>query len=537
MVKQYVGARYVPKFANPVEWAADTSYEALTIVTFNNASYTSKIPVPPTVGNPANNPQYWALTGNYNAQVEQYRQETENYNAQVELYKKEIENYITADKKVYICETVNEMINTNAKAGDIIICNHYHNNDNGFAIYNIESTNIDAFRSIKLENGIYANIILNDTVNVDQLGAEALNDEFDNSDIFNYACTNFKNVFALNHYYVKKPVTVFNNLMGSDYGWYYSYQTKEHCGTLYCDDTFEGYSIIIMGNNAHLENVSVNNISATSTHIYVPSMNGISSFFNNTSHYSGCSLNHVSAVGTNIGIITFGHTEAHGLCTSCCIVGAELISSDSIFTDLYINTNVHMAKNIDPELTETDSWHDGKLCGIRVLGGNNTFTGGKIEWTYYGICCYKPNNYFNQFIFDWNYDSFYIGRIKNGTTAINNCVFYSQEYHIYSVMNVGRLMVSNTGFFTSDGSAGPVLTGDNIKPTVPSLKLYPISSKIGDTLFTFTGCSLAHSSTAQYVFNYSPYATIMCTGCEIDNTKAVIDTMTDQYKTSNYAFS
>ena len=77
MIRQYVGARYVPKFASPVEWASGTSYEALTIVTFNNASYTSKVPVPPTVGDPANNPQYWALTGNYNAQVEQYRQETE----------------------------------------------------------------------------------------------------------------------------------------------------------------------------------------------------------------------------------------------------------------------------------------------------------------------------------------------------------------------------------------------------------------------------------------------------------------------------
>lgn len=74
-VKQYIGARYVPKFASPIEWAADTSYEALTIVTFNNASYTSKVQVPPTVGNPAKNPQYWSLTGNYNAQVEQYRQE------------------------------------------------------------------------------------------------------------------------------------------------------------------------------------------------------------------------------------------------------------------------------------------------------------------------------------------------------------------------------------------------------------------------------------------------------------------------------
>lgn len=78
MIRQYVGARYVPKFASPVAWASGTSYEAMTIVTYNNSSYTSKIPVPATIGNPADNPDYWALTGNYNAQVEQYRQETES---------------------------------------------------------------------------------------------------------------------------------------------------------------------------------------------------------------------------------------------------------------------------------------------------------------------------------------------------------------------------------------------------------------------------------------------------------------------------
>ena len=76
-VTQYVGARYVPKFADPVEWQSNTSYEALTIVTYNKSSYTSKIPVPATVGNPAENGTYWVLTGNYNSQVEQYRQETE----------------------------------------------------------------------------------------------------------------------------------------------------------------------------------------------------------------------------------------------------------------------------------------------------------------------------------------------------------------------------------------------------------------------------------------------------------------------------
>lgn len=74
-VRQYVGARYVPKFADPVAWQAGTSYEALTIVTYNNSSYTSKVPVPSTVGNPADNDTYWALTGNYNAQVEAYREE------------------------------------------------------------------------------------------------------------------------------------------------------------------------------------------------------------------------------------------------------------------------------------------------------------------------------------------------------------------------------------------------------------------------------------------------------------------------------
>ena len=75
----YVGARYVPKFANPLEWAENTAYEAMTVVSYNNNSYTSKIPVPSTIGNPADNPDYWALTGNYNAQVEQYRQEVEQY--------------------------------------------------------------------------------------------------------------------------------------------------------------------------------------------------------------------------------------------------------------------------------------------------------------------------------------------------------------------------------------------------------------------------------------------------------------------------
>lgn len=72
--RQYIGARYVPKFATPTEWNSALSYESLTIVTHLGNSFTSKKPVP--AGVDIANTEYWANTGNYNAQVEEYRQQT-----------------------------------------------------------------------------------------------------------------------------------------------------------------------------------------------------------------------------------------------------------------------------------------------------------------------------------------------------------------------------------------------------------------------------------------------------------------------------
>lgn len=92
--RQYIGARYVPKFADPIAWESGKSYEALTIVTYLNNSYTSKKPVPATVGNPVDNTDYWVVTGNYNGQVEQYRQEVEQNSQEVKQYSQETERYI-----------------------------------------------------------------------------------------------------------------------------------------------------------------------------------------------------------------------------------------------------------------------------------------------------------------------------------------------------------------------------------------------------------------------------------------------------------
>lgn len=73
-VTQYIGSRYVPLFADPMEWSNDREYEPLTVVLHEGNSFTSKQFVP--VGINITNEEFWAETGNYNAQVEAYRRET-----------------------------------------------------------------------------------------------------------------------------------------------------------------------------------------------------------------------------------------------------------------------------------------------------------------------------------------------------------------------------------------------------------------------------------------------------------------------------
>lgn len=78
---RYVGARYVPLFADPLQWSDKNTYEPLTIVVDEGNSYTSKTYVP--VGVDISDTDYWALTGNYNGQIEQYRQEVQGFDDRI----------------------------------------------------------------------------------------------------------------------------------------------------------------------------------------------------------------------------------------------------------------------------------------------------------------------------------------------------------------------------------------------------------------------------------------------------------------------
>ena len=67
MNRQYIGARYVPKFFNnngSNEWVSGISYEALTVVTYLNCSYTSVKNVPSNIGAPNVATDYWVCTSN-----------------------------------------------------------------------------------------------------------------------------------------------------------------------------------------------------------------------------------------------------------------------------------------------------------------------------------------------------------------------------------------------------------------------------------------------------------------------------------------
>lgn len=83
----YIGHRYVPKIMG--EWDKRYQYEGLSIVTYKGASYTSKKRVP--IGIDISNEEYWVLTGNYNAQIEHYRQEVSQSKSDILENKSKIE--------------------------------------------------------------------------------------------------------------------------------------------------------------------------------------------------------------------------------------------------------------------------------------------------------------------------------------------------------------------------------------------------------------------------------------------------------------
>lgn len=96
MERQYIGARYVPKFfENPntgdTSWLSGVAYAPLTMVTLAGNTYTSKKSVPAGVGAPNENPEYWVATSSYNAYIEELRNEIGGVSDEVTAVQAEVD--------------------------------------------------------------------------------------------------------------------------------------------------------------------------------------------------------------------------------------------------------------------------------------------------------------------------------------------------------------------------------------------------------------------------------------------------------------
>ena len=92
----YIGARYVPIFANPVEWDNEREYEPLTIVVYNGDMYTSKCYVPKGAAlpeYPENQTKYWVRTADYNYQFADLKKTVNDLSRLVEQFQKDNQTF------------------------------------------------------------------------------------------------------------------------------------------------------------------------------------------------------------------------------------------------------------------------------------------------------------------------------------------------------------------------------------------------------------------------------------------------------------
>ena len=92
----YIGARYVPIFADPVEWDNEREYEPLTIVVHNGDMYTSKCYVPKGAAlpeYPENQTKYWVRTADYNYQFADLKKTVNDLSRLVEQFQKDNQTF------------------------------------------------------------------------------------------------------------------------------------------------------------------------------------------------------------------------------------------------------------------------------------------------------------------------------------------------------------------------------------------------------------------------------------------------------------
>lgn len=357
----YVGMRYVPIFDG--EWDRTKTYEPLTIVSYQGNSYTSRTFIP--VGMDINNTDYWALTGNYNAQVEYYRQETARVAEEVET---RIKTYANVEAMVSDTEL---SANTACRTSG-----YYTANDGGGAYYIVSSTSYGNAKSIELDNGLYANLITDGIITTAQLGYEA-DDTIDD-------------VFSLNEPFALS----YDHKIANDH----NIDSVEFCGhTLSQDGTSASKSVEITKSKSNFKiknlQVIVTGDDITVDNFEITKVDAVSGFLMRLKEASNVLVTNFTLKGiyeagvvTNTDGIHFSHgahdviiangfiesgDDAISLCADDAAIGvggdiynvtiSNVITGDDTFAALRVLNQAHIVKNISIENCLLQGKNDGVI--------------------------------------------------------------------------------------------------------------------------------------------------------------------------------
>lgn len=195
------------------EWDATKAYNQFSVVTdANGNSYTAKVDV--SAGTPLTDTDYWALTADYNAQMEQLRQLVEEYVDVVEQWDEELQAEITNIEKTHSYPTVAAMKNgKNLTAGTICHTNGFHaSGDGGAAWYLISDTGTANEMDVIACGDLFANLILTEDYITPEMIGCPYDGVTDATDYIQYLVDNYIKIqflFIQDHsYLVTDTITV-----------------------------------------------------------------------------------------------------------------------------------------------------------------------------------------------------------------------------------------------------------------------------------------------------------------------------------------
>ena len=432
---QYIGARYVPIFGrvgeDSIEWDNTGTYEPLTIVLYQGNSFTSRQFVP--VGIEITNQKFWANTGNYNAQIEQYRQEVLKFENRISTNETNIatlnEFMANAENRISTNETniatLNEFM-TNAKkkyvtpydfgaVGDGIaddttaIFNAFTNANNyivlipngTFKITNQVKATVDTvvgiggvitIPSVQTDTIVGAITFSNSDVNI--TGLRMMTDTNATNTQNNTPSSNWNAISVYNAKTLTVKDCYFENFFTAIYGSNSNGTTDFYCDSCNIVNGYGGFYI----NNANYQISNINMI--------------VTEYANAIHHFVYCGIGDIDKIQMDNCTVTAAKTNAE---SSIFLVLALLYSNanQAISNGIYINgcnfINCGLIKNFNAgtsveKMIVTNTVFDNTGNIFSTSFPRLNAIGSNFKVTEFISCCFITNNSDNWYLFDTQYN-------------------------------------------------------------------------------------------------------------------------------------